>query len=477
MVGKHVAVVLDVLAELLLVGVLEPGLEPGEHLVDGQLRGRVGVVVRERNVGRFARRDAEADAHDLRDHFVERGGLGVDGREFGGLEFGEPGVELRPLHDRVVLQVARGRGGLLRVQLGGLVEQAALVAIGLGSGLLLGVLFDQLGRYFLRFERLDQALETELLVEGLQLGRLRRADRQAFERGQAFDKAVQVAVGADGDEAFAQRQLVERLAQVFAGGALHFGGAFDQRIERAVFEQPFRGGLRADLGHAGHVVDRVADERLVVDHEAGRHAELGRHAGDVALLAVHRVDDGDVLVDQLAQVLVAAGHDHFDALRGRHLGERADHVVGLDIGHREHRPAQQLDHFVDGVDLAAQVVGHRRAVGLVLGVPVVAEGLAGGVEDAGRVVGAHLAAQRGHHVDHAPDRPGGRALGVAGHGAQIGHRVEGPVQVARAIDEQQRFLVGHRGILPCPDRRPEPHQGRPAADTPPAGARLQSAHA
>ena len=48
-----------------------------------------------------------------------------------------------------------------------------------------------------------------------------------------------------------------------------------------------------------------------------RHAELGRHAGHVALLAVHRVDQRDVLVDQLAQVLVAAGDDHLDALRAR----------------------------------------------------------------------------------------------------------------------------------------------------------------
>ncbi len=271
--------------------------------------------------------------------------------------------------------------------------------------------------------------------------------------------------------------LSECLAEVLAGLALHLGGALDQRIERTVFEQPFGRCLGADLLDARHVVDRVAHQRLVVDHQVGRHTEFRRDTGHVALLAVHRVDDGDVLVHQLAQVLVAAGHDHFDALRRGRLGQRADHVVGLDVGHAEHGPAHELHHLVDGIDLAAQVVGHRRAVGLVFGVQVVAKRLARRVEDAGRVVRANLAAQRRHHVDHSADGAGGRALRVAGHGPQVGHGMEGAVEIARAIDEQQRFLVGHQAILPCPARRPEPRRRTLATDTSKAAPSLQSWHA
>ncbi len=93
MVGEHVAVVLDVLAELLLRAVLEPGLELRQHLVARQLGRRVGVVVGHRNVGRLAGLHAEADAHDLRAHLVERGGLGVDRNQLGRLELREPGIE------------------------------------------------------------------------------------------------------------------------------------------------------------------------------------------------------------------------------------------------------------------------------------------------------------------------------------------------------------------------------------------------
>jgi hypothetical protein len=45
-VGEHVAVVLDVLAELLGGLVLQPGLEARQHLVQRQLLGRVGAVWR-----------------------------------------------------------------------------------------------------------------------------------------------------------------------------------------------------------------------------------------------------------------------------------------------------------------------------------------------------------------------------------------------------------------------------------------------
>jgi hypothetical protein len=96
---------------------------------------------------------------------------------------------------------------------------------------------------------------------------------------------------------------------------------------------------------------------------------------------------------------------------------------------------------------------------------------------AGRIVGANLAAQRRHHVDHSADGTGGRALRVAGHGPQVGHGMEGAVEIARAIDEQQRFLVGHQAILPCPARRPEPRRRTLATDTSKAAPSLQSLHA
>ena len=143
-------------------------------------------------------------------------------------------------------------------------------------------------------------------------------------------------------------------------------------------------------------------------------------------------------VDQLRQVLVAGGDDHAVARRGGHARQRADRVVGLDAGHLEHRPAEQAHHLVDRLDLAHQVVGHRRARGLVLRIPVVAKGLALGVEHAGRVLGRIALAQPAHHAHHAVHRAGGKAVGRA----QVGQRVVGAVQVARAVDQDER-VIGH----------------------------------
>ena len=80
-----------------------------------------------------------------------------------------------------------------------------------------------------------------------------------------------------------------------------------------MFGQPLDGRLGSDLVHAGHIVDRVADQHQVIDDALRRHAELVVHPGNVEHLAAHGVDQRDVRVDQLRQVLVARGDDGVDA--------------------------------------------------------------------------------------------------------------------------------------------------------------------
>ncbi len=111
---------------------------------------------------------------------------------------------------------------------------------------------------------------------------------------------------------------------------------------------------------------------------------------------------------------------------------------------------------VDRLDLLAQGVGHRRAVGLVVGVPLVPEGRAGRVEDAGGVVGPHLARSacsmlimpRMAPVAGLPLSPGTRA-GRASHGT----RGRGSWTRPRAA----AFSCRSSGILPC---RAAPRTGR-----------------
>ena len=232
--------------------------------------------------------------------------------------------------------------------------------------------------------------------------------------------AGQVAVGRDGDEAAALRQPVQRLAQVLAGGTLHRRRGGQHALERTILGDPLRGRLRPDLLDAGHVVDRVADQRQVVDDALRRNAELGDDAGRVEPFVAHRVDQRDVLADELRQVLVAGRDDDLVAGGRRGLAQGADRIVRLDPGHRQHRPAEQLHGLVDRLDLQRQVIGHGRAIRLVVGIPVVAKGPALGVEHTGAERGRVLLAQQLQHR-HDPAQRAGRHIvraraGRAAHG-------------------------------------------------------------
>src|SRR5690606_22421541 len=198
------------------------------------------------------------------------------------------------------------------------------------------------------------------------------------------------------------------------------------------------------------VVDGVAHQRQQVDDARGRHAELGDdRLVAVQLAAAHGVDQLDAAaagerLHQLCEVLVACGDGDVAALARRLQRQGADDVVGLDPGDAQHREAERLHDVAHRLDLRAQVVGHRRAVGLVLGIQVVAEGLAGGVEHEGGAV--RLLLERGaQHVDHPEQRAGGLAGGVG----QRRQRVEGAVQVGRAVDQDEavRGPLGHAPIL------------------------------
>ncbi|MNC87812.1 hypothetical protein D3C83_35720 [compost metagenome] len=86
-------------------------------------------------------------------------------------------------------------------------------------------------------------------------------------------------------------------------------------------------------------------------------------------------------------------------------------------------------------DLGREIVRHRRPVGLVLGIGVVAKRLALGIEYAGAVVGDHVLVQPAQHVEHAIDRAGRFAARVA----QLRQRVERPIEVRRTVNQEERL--------------------------------------
>ena len=142
---------------------------------------------------------------------------------------------------------------------------------------------------------------------------------------------------------------------------LDLAGALEQRFEIAVFADQLRRGLDADAGHARHVVGRIADQRLHLDHLVGRHAEFLDHLGDADRLSFMVSYMIDAVVHELHQVLV-----------GRHDGGGGaglaglpriggDQVVGLEAGLLEAGNVEGAHRLADQRKLRDQVVGRRPA--------------------------------------------------------------------------------------------------------------------
>ena len=222
-----------------------------------------------------------------------------------------------------------------------------------------------------------------------------------------FDLERQRHVGLHRDEHAARGQPVLHLAQVLAHHALHFVGVRDHFFERAVLLDQLRGGLRAHLVHAGHVVHRVAHEREVVDDAIGRHAELRLHAGGVELLVVrHGVDPQHPVGHELRQVLVAGG-DRPSPSRAR--ARRAS--TSVPITSSASTPSTTTSGqpsagmiSKSGPICAREVLGHRLARGLVFGIDLVAEGLALGIEHRGDIIRGEVLLELLEHAHHAADR-------------------------------------------------------------------------
>ena len=275
MVGQHVLVVLQVLADLLLRRVFQQWFELGQYLVAVQLVRCAHVVMAHRHIGRFARLDGKGYADNFGVHITQAGGFGVEGELVGGFQAFQPLVELGLLGDDGILLLY----GLGRLRLGG---GCFLVA---GRACVL-----QFGNPAAEFVFLEQFQQAVVILLPL---------------GEVFQPEFQLHIQADGGEFTAQGQGVDSLAQVFTDLAFDFAGVFDQVIQVVIRLQPLYGGFRAAFVHARDVVHLVAHQGQVVDDLLWRYAELLHYAVTVHGGFGHGVDQRNVVAHQLGHVLVA----------------------------------------------------------------------------------------------------------------------------------------------------------------------------
>ena len=161
---------------------------------------------------------------------------------------------------------------------------------------------------------------------------------------------------------------------------------------------------------------------------------------------VARVEDADAVADELKEVLVARDDRDVEAGRRRLHRQRPDHIVGFVALGGEDRHAERLARGVHHRNLLRELVRHRRAVRLVVGDEIVAEGAARQIERRGDELRLVLVEQLAEHRDEDVDGVGRRALRVAQQSAfrRADRRVIRAVHLRAAVDEiEHKFLLYH----------------------------------
>ena len=166
--------------------------------------------------------------------------------------------------------------------------------------------------------------------------------------------------------------------EIAAHNALDRVGALEQRVEGSELGEPLHRGLLADLRHAGQVVARLTHQGGDVGVHLGCETVLLDDRGRVVALelgdALHRrIEQRDVVVDELDRVAVARAQQHpeagLDALRG----QRGEDVIGLEIGLGQHRHPHGLEALLEEGDLSPELRRRLGPIRLVLGVLAGAE--------------------------------------------------------------------------------------------------------
>ena len=120
-----------------------------------------------------------------------------------------------------------------------------------------------------RFDFLRQSAETEIAKE--RDGR--RPVDAARSAGVPIDHKRHAIV--EPHQFAAQQRLFAVSNQILLElRAFHFRRMFKHRVERAELFEQLPGGLRTDLRHAGHVIDRIAHQRLKIDHLLRRDSPI-----------------------------------------------------------------------------------------------------------------------------------------------------------------------------------------------------------
>ena len=164
-------------------------------------------------------------------------------------------------------------------------------------------------------------------------------------------------------------------------GLFNFASAFEQCVQIAVFIDQQGSGFNADTRGTRHIVHAVASKGLHIDHAFGIDAKFLVHTIAINALVLHCVKHFDAVTNQLHHVLVRADDGATTACFTGLNGKCGDDVICLETLDLFAGDVKRLSRSAGQGHLWTQVFWHRLAVGFVLVIHIVAEGMAALVED------------------------------------------------------------------------------------------------
>ena len=216
----------------------------------------------------------------------------------------------------------------------------------------------------------------------------------------------------------------------------------DQTVDRTELIQKRGGGLGTDPLDAGDVVGTVSDQREVVNDSFRFYAEFRDRFRNAPLMESFGIVVGnkhlDTVVDHLGDVLVRGDDQDFAVAEA--FRRRRDQIIRFGALPFDDVPAEGPDHFPDRVELAAQILRHRRAVRLVGGREKHSLCRTALVEYEGAVIAFILVPEFQQEFRHGEHRVCGRPL----RGGEPADRVIPAVDLGIRVDQKQR--CGHDGV-------------------------------
>ena len=151
--------------------------------------------------------------------------------------------------------------------------------------------------------------------------------------------------------------------------------------------------------------------------------------------ALHRAIHTYLIGDQLTVVLVGGDHQHLTPCTRGQDAQRADDVVGLEVGHFDRWDTVGSEELVDEGDGDADAFGSLLTLCLIGRIFAVAEGTARGVEDDSDLVGLLLREEVFEHQNEAEDSTGIAPLAIEAWG--FDERIVSSINQGISIEEEE----------------------------------------